>query len=139
MIKLCLAAFAALLSAVAGASDAPAISADALQARIAGGDSTLVVLDVRTPKEFAAGHVPGARNIAFDEVEGRLAELQADRDRDVVVYCHSGRRAALALGTLEKAGFKRLYHLEGDYTGWAAGSRPVESEPVVELEPAPAY
>jgi phage shock protein E len=129
MIKALVTAFAVLLSVVAFAGEAPGIGGDALLARMAGGDEALVVLDVRTPKEFAEGHVPGAINISHDELEARLPELEADRDRDVVVYCRSGKRAGLALDMLEKAGFKRLYHLEGDYLGWTAASRPVETAP----------
>lgn len=128
MIKALVTAFAVLLSVVAFAGEAPGIGGDALLARMAGGEA-LVVLDVRTAKEFAEGHVPGAINISHDELEARLPELEADRDRDVVVYCRSGKRAGLALDMLEKAGFKRLYHLEGDYLGWAAASRPVEPAP----------
>lgn len=129
MIKALVTAFAVLLSVVAFAGEAPGIGGDALLARMAGGDEAPVVLDVRTPKEFAEGHVPGAINISHDELEARLPELEADRDRDVVVYCRSGKRTGLALDVLEKAGFKRLYHLEGDYLGWAAASRPVELAP----------
>ena len=128
MIKALATAFAVLLSVVAFAGEAPGIGGDALLARMAGGEA-LVVLDVRTAKEFAEGHVPGAINISHDELEARLPELEADRDRDVVVYCRSGKRAGIALDMLEKAGFKRLYHLEGDYLGWAEASRPVEPAP----------
>jgi rhodanese-related sulfurtransferase len=129
MIKALVTAFAVLLSVVAFAGEAPGIGGDALLARMAAGDEALVVLDVRTAKEFAEGHVPGAINISHDELEARLPELEADRDRDVVVYCRSGKRAGIALDMLEKAGFKRLYHLEGDYLGWAEASRPVEAAP----------
>jgi phage shock protein E len=94
---------------------------------------------MRTPKEFAEGHVPGAINISHDQLEGRLSELDDDRDRDVVVYCRSGHRAGIALDMLEKAGFKRLYHLEGDYMGWTAAQRPVETAAAPAAEPVPAY
>jgi rhodanese-related sulfurtransferase len=127
MIKALLAALAVLVSTAAFAGEAPDMSDDALLARMASADKALVVLDVRTPQEFAEGHVPGAVNISHDQLEGRLSELDADRDRDVVVYCRSGRRAGLALEVLEKAGFKRLYHLEGDYLGWAEAKHPVEA------------
>jgi rhodanese-related sulfurtransferase len=101
----------------------------------------MVVLDVRTPKEFAAGHVPGAINISHDQLEGRMAELDADRDRDLVVYCRSGHRAGIALGMLEKAGFTRLYHLDGDYIGWTEAQRPIETAapPAPAVEPVPAH
>jgi len=138
MIKALLTALAVLVSMTAFAGDVPAMSEDTLLARMASADKTMVVLDVRTPKEFAEGHVPGAINISHDQLEGRLSELDADRDRDVVVYCRSGHRAGLALGMLEKAGFKRLYHLDGDYLGWTAAQRPVETAPPA-AEPVPAY
>ena len=139
MIKALLAALAALLSTAAFAGDVPGMSDEALLARMSHGDNATVVLDVRTPKEFADGHVPGAINISHDQLEGRLSELDADRDRDVVVYCRSGHRAGIALDMLEKAGFKRLYHLEGDYMGWTAAQRPVETAPAPAAEPVPAH
>ena len=47
------------------------------------------------------------------------------KGRDIVVYCRSGVRAAQALGVLDKAGFKRLFHLQGDYNRWTEEQRPV--------------
>ena len=85
-----------------------------------------LVLDVRTAAEFAAGHVPGALNVPHDEVESRLAELERFRDRELVLYCHSGRRAGLAAEVLRRHGFAQLVHLEGDLAGWAAAQQPVE-------------
>ena len=89
-------------------------------------DPDLVVLDVRTPAEFAAGHVPGARNVSHDLLASRIDELAPLRDKQVVLYCRSGRRTLLAEDVLRKAGFKRLGHLEGDYLAWEAEKRPVE-------------
>lgn len=100
------------------------ITADELLARQHAKDASLAVLDVRTPEEFAEGHVPGAVNVPHDQVESRLAELQSLRDKDVVLYCRSGRRAGMAAETLQKAGFTRLQHLEGDMQGWTAAGRP---------------
>ena len=84
----------------------------------------LIVLDVRTPEEFAAGHVPGAKNVPYDLVAARLGEIP--RDKDVVLYCKSGRRAGLAADVLAANGYTRLSHLEGDMTAWVANGRPVE-------------
>ncbi|MEZ5459681.1 MAG: lipocalin family protein [Steroidobacteraceae bacterium] len=98
---------------------------DSLLARIDANDPDLVVLDVRTAEEFAAGHVPGARNISHDLLASRVGELDDARGRELVVYCRSGKRAALALDTLRAAGFTRLAHLEGDFLGWQAAQRPV--------------
>ena len=101
-----------------------AIEPKALFERIAWADSSLVVLDVRTPAEFAEGHVPGAINIPHTDLAARVTEIAAAREKDIVVYCKSGVRTEEALGVLGKAGFKRLYHLKGDYTRWTEESRP---------------
>ena len=82
------------------------------------------VLDVRTPQEYAEGHVPGAVNVPHDQVASRLAEVP--KDKDVVLYCRSGRRAGLAADVLAANGYTRLSHLEGDMTAWVEKGRPVE-------------
>ncbi len=61
------------------------------------------LLDVRTPQEFAAGHIPGAVNVPVDEIRSRLEELP--RDRDIAVYCQVGQRGYLATRILRQAGF----------------------------------
>jgi len=93
------------------------------------------VLDVRTPAEFAAGHVPGARNLSHEQLAGRLDELAPLRDKQVVLYCRSGRRTLLAEDTLRKAGFTKLLHLEGDYLAWEAEHRPIETAPAAPAAP----
>jgi rhodanese-related sulfurtransferase len=103
-----------------------AVDQATLLARLVDQDAGLIVLDVRTAEEYAAGHVPGARNIAHELLPARLAELADARDRDIVVYCRSGRRSAIALDTLRAAGFTRVAQLEGDYLAWEAAQRPVE-------------
>lgn len=116
---------AAALAFAAQADESATIEPQALVERLAWGDQTLVVLDVRTEAEYSEGHVPGARNIPHTELAARIAELEGARTRDIVVYCRSGKRAAEALTVLEGAGFKRLLHLQGDYTRWSAEQRPV--------------
>jgi phage shock protein E len=106
----------------------PVISQADLLKRIDGKDPELVVLDVRTPAEFAAGHVPGAKNLSHDQLAARLDELASMRDKQVVLYCRSGRRTLLAADTLRKAGFTKLLHLHGDYMAWEATQRPVERQ-----------
>ena len=84
----------------------------------------LVVLDVRTPQEFAEGHVPGAINVPHDVLASRLGEVP--KDKDIVVYCRSGRRTALAMDVLAAHGYQRVSHLEGDMQAWLASGRPVD-------------
>ena len=82
-----------------------------------------LILDVRTPEEYREGHVPGAINVPHSQISDRLEELAEYRDRDVVVYCKSGRRAGFAARELSEAGF-RVYHLDGDMDGWRSGNHP---------------
>jgi phage shock protein E len=79
------------------------------------------VVDVRTPAEFADGHVPGAANIPFDEMPKRFAEL-GPATTPVLVYCKSGRRAGLAIETLTAKGFARIYNLQA-YERWVQAER----------------
>jgi phage shock protein E len=112
--------------APAPAPGVPLISQADLLTRIDRKDPELLVLDVRTPAEFAAGHVPGAKNLSHDQLATRLDELASMRDKQIVLYCRSGRRTLLAADTLRKAGFTKLLHLQGDYMAWEATQRPVE-------------
>ena len=90
-----------------------------LRAQAAADATSLVILDVRTPGEFAADHIPGAINIPHDQVPARLAEFKAWKDKTIVAYCRSGRRVGLALQALHDAGFTKLAHLTGDMPGWS--------------------
>jgi phage shock protein E len=116
-------------TAPALADEFATIEPQALDARLEAGDPALLVLDVRNAAEFDAGHLPGAINIPHDAVSERIAELGPADERDVVVYCRSGRRAILALETLKGAGFSRLFHLEGDYLRWSEEGRPLAHPP----------
>lgn len=80
------------------------------------------VVDVRTPAEFAAGHVPGAVNIPHDQIAARHAEL-GPPSTPVLLYCRTGRRTAIAAQALRERGFSTIYDLQS-YERWTA------SEPV---------
>lgn len=95
-----------------------------LRQRQAAGEAVLVI-DVRTPGEFAAGHVPGAINLPHDAISGNEAVLRGWKEKPVVIYCRSGRRAATAAAVLEKQGFRKLEQLAGDMPGWQAQGGPV--------------
>jgi rhodanese-related sulfurtransferase len=82
-------------------------------------DSTLVVLDVRTPEEFKnqIGRLPRAINIPVQEFEKRVHELEKYRSREILVYCRSGNRSMRASAILLKRGFK-IIHLDGGILQW---------------------
>lgn len=82
-----------------------------------------LLLDVRTPQEFASGHIPGAVNISLQTLESRLSELPTDRP--IVLYCRSGNRSATASQLLLRRGFSQLYDLGGIIT-WQAQGLPVQ-------------
>jgi rhodanese-related sulfurtransferase len=70
-----------------------------------------VLVDVRSPKEYAEGHVDGAINVPVGDMAERLGELP--RDRPLVLYCRSGGRAARAARLLNKNGFDQVHSLGG--------------------------
>lgn len=77
-------------------------------------DSSVVLIDVRTPEEFAEGHIEGALLLPVDEIdEESISELVADKDTPVVLYCRSGRRSADAASKLVQLGYKEVYDLGG--------------------------
>jgi phage shock protein E len=78
--------------------------------------SGALLLDVRTPGEFASGHLPGALNVPVGELGGRLEGL-GPKERAIVVYCASGVRSAAAAGMLERAGFAKVRNL-GAMSRW---------------------
>jgi rhodanese-related sulfurtransferase len=99
------------------------MSQEALLEHQASHPEHLFLLDVRTPQEYAEGHVPGAVNVPHDQLASRLAEVP--KDKDVVLYCKSGRRAGIAADVLAANGYTRLSHLEGDMNAWIEKGRPV--------------
>ena len=104
-----------------GYTDLPA---DAFQ-KMLSEDGQAQLVDVRTPDEFAAGHLSGAVNINWFG-SGFLSECQSalDTGRPVMVYCRSGKRSAAAAARLEKSGFK-VYTLLGGYLAWTGAGKPV--------------
>ena len=85
-----------------------------------------VLLDVREPKEFEGGRLPGSVHIPLSQLPGRASELGKLTSRPVVVYCDVGRRSRMAAGTLEKAGFKEIFALHGGIAAWKKDGLPVE-------------
>ncbi|MCA9490204.1 MAG: rhodanese-like domain-containing protein [Myxococcales bacterium] len=73
------------------------------------------LVDVRTPGEFASGHIDGARNIPVDQIAARSKEI--DKTQPVVVYCRSGARSAAAANTLRGLGFSQVEDL-GAMSNW---------------------
>jgi len=88
-------------------------------------DPNFVILDVRTPEEFAAGHIAGAQNIDFyaPDFEQQLAQL--DKTKTYFVYCRSGNRSGQTIPIMKKLGFQYVYELRGGIAQWARQGLPL--------------
>ncbi|MDF1851312.1 MAG: rhodanese-like domain-containing protein [Verrucomicrobiales bacterium] len=86
----------------------------------------LVVLDVRTPEEFAEGHIKGAINIDFKAESFETEVGKLNPDVPYVIHCRSGRRSAEALTQIKPMAFQTLYHLDSGFNGWQEAGLPVE-------------
>lgn len=104
-----------LLSAAGGAG--VRISQDALLTAIEHGVAPRI-LDVRTTREYTAGHIFGAVHIPYHRVSRRHADLAAEKTDLIVVYCSHGPRAGLAKLQLWALGYEKIAFLEGQMSGW---------------------
>ncbi len=87
----------------------------------------LVVLDVRTPEEYAAGHIPGKGvNLDFKAADFKTKAAGLDRETPYLVHCQSGGRSTSSLAVLQELGFKQLYHLDGGMSAWQEAGEAVE-------------
>jgi rhodanese-related sulfurtransferase len=110
-----------------GPAPSPGIDEAALASAIASG---AVLIDVRTPAEYAASHLPSARNVPLDELPRRTRELRP-KERPLLLYCRSGSRSSQARAILEREGFERVIDLgsqpSAERAMRAATSRPAAS------------
>jgi len=87
-------------------------STTSVSSNIVSQSSDGLVIDVRTPQEYATSHAAGSLNIPLADIQaGNFKKL--DRQKTVYLYCRSGNRAGLAKNILEKAGFKRVVNIGG--------------------------
>jgi rhodanese-related sulfurtransferase len=85
-----------------------------------------ILLDVRTPAEFEAGHIPGAVNLDIQSPSFATELGTLDRNARYLVYCRSGRRSARACDMMVEMGFIDLTDLAPGFNGWTSGGKPVE-------------
>ena len=88
-------------------------------------DAPPLILDVRTPREFDTGHIPGAVNIPVSDLAGRLGELMPYKDKEIVVHCQAGPRAGFATKVLEQNGFTGIRDLQGHMNQWVSSGYPL--------------
>jgi phage shock protein E len=88
-------------------------------------DSRIVILDVRTPEEFAEGHIAGSLNIDVSNSNFAAQISELDKTKTYAVYCRSGNRSAVATAEMEKLGFTSLYNMTGGAIDWTAAGFPL--------------
>lgn len=98
------------------------ISPAGYQAQFAASGTAHALIDVRTPEEFASGHIEGAVNIPVEALAGRLSEVPSGQP--IVLYCRSGNRSATAARMLADAGYTAIYDL-GGVQRWTAEGLPL--------------
>ena len=89
--------------------------------------ASVPVIDVREPAEYAAGSLPGAANIPRGVLEFRVdghPAIQGRRDAEIILYCQSGGRSALAAEALDKLGYTRVVSLAGGFKAWTEAGLP---------------
>lgn len=85
-----------------------------------------VVIDVCGPGEFAAGHVPGSKNIPLGELEGKLAAAVKNKNLPLILVCQSGMRSGRAVAIAKKLGYEQAQSLGGGLAAWKTANLPVE-------------
>lgn len=95
--------------------------------KILDADEDITLIDVRTPREYEAVHISGAVNISRGLLEFSIWSFLPDKDEDIVVYCKSGARAALATKQLNDFGYKNAVAVATGMTDWAKSGNPVQT------------
>ena len=85
-----------------------------------------LLLDVRDPGEYGAGHILGARNLPVSRIDDGGAELAKRKDRPLIVYCEGSDRSSKAAAALRRQGFTRVVNLSGGLGAWQQAGLPVE-------------
>jgi len=81
-------------------------------------DRDMCILDVRSQREYEQGHVPKAIHMDYQKISTHADELESHKRKDLIVYCEHGMRARMAITVLQRVGFTRIYHLQGDMVEW---------------------
>jgi protein disulfide-isomerase len=89
-------------------------------------DKQNVILDVRTPGEFAASHIPGAVNLDYNAPDFQAKAAALDKSKTYLVHCAVGGRSVRACEKLSRLDFPNLYNLPGGFKAWAKAGQPVE-------------
>ena len=88
----------------------------------------VIVLDIRTPREYQGGHLKNAKNIDFFEDNFGAEIGKLDKKKAYLVHCASGGRSGRSMAQFKELGFTTIYHLADGYKGWVKANLPVETK-----------
>jgi rhodanese-related sulfurtransferase len=111
------------------AAEVPFMSMDEVKARVQGGGSDFIILDVREKDAFEAGHIPRAKHLPRGQLELRVNDTFPDPTVRIVTCCEFGKISTLAAATLRRMGFMHATALDGGMKAWKEQGFPVESGP----------
>jgi rhodanese-related sulfurtransferase len=116
-------ASALLLAGCSTSSSAIDLSVTEFSAKVA--EAGVITLDVRTPGEFAEGHLEGARLIDFQSGNFEIEIATLDKNATYAVYCRSGNRSGQAVKVMQDAGFMNVFNMNGGVIDWANAGLPL--------------
>lgn len=125
MKKLIAVIFASTLALTSCGGSSAAVDLNPTDFQAKAQEAGVILLDVRTAGEFNSGHIEGAINIDVEGMtfESELANL--DNTKTYAIYCQSGRRSRIAIDTMTKAGFTKLFNLDQGIGSWQSAGLPV--------------
>ena len=101
------------------------ITVDETRAKLRAG-TPVVLVDVREDREWAAGHVAGARHLGKGIIERDIEAAVPEKDAEVILYCGGGFRSVLAADALQQMGYTNVVSMAGGWRGWTAAGAPTE-------------
>jgi len=90
------------------------------------GNQDVLILDVRTPEEFAKNRIKGAINLPVDQVENKIQSVIPDKNKKIFAYCLSASRSVHAVNAMKKLGYTDVYNLTSGLLAWRAKQYPLE-------------
>jgi len=85
----------------------------------------ILLVDVRTPEEYASGHLARSVLLPLDQVDAKASTVLKDRNAPVMLYCHSGRRSDIAANMLKAQGYTNVINVVGGISAWSQAGLPV--------------
>jgi rhodanese-related sulfurtransferase len=125
IFSILIAAVVLAVGSIAHAADAKNITVEEAAAKLKA-DTNIVVIDVRSPDEFSAGHIKGATNINIQDKEFAKKIEALDKSKTYIIHCAAGGRSARACDKIKPMGFNSVLHMNQGFSAWKEKGQAVE-------------